>query len=669
VSIVAGPILKAQDPICAQVQIQIDQSAVLTRTAFKATLKVTNTTDAPLEQVLVNIDIRDTTGAPANHRFDGLDGVYTISGFTIPGVNGTGVVPAAAGGQPAVATAEWLILPKDTATFDENPQRYTVGGVVSHTQIGVPVAVPLFPVPIDVYPDAKLFLKYYLQSPVYADSPFTLPVEAPEPYSLALAVRNDGFGAARDFRITSGQPYIIDNAQGLLVNFQLIGAQVGNQPTIPCLTLDFGDVPPGGSTIGRWIMTSSLTGFFSNYDVTFTHVNPLGGDSVLSAETSLIGGVDIFELDHVVQLEGPGHDALPDFLVHDPPQVQPLVGVNCDPQSINDAPPNEIHLSDGITELPLESIESAVFSGPPTTQNIVVQMTVHCSQPGWNLIRVDDPAQGNFGIQTVRRVTGQPYRKSISLGAPGDVSNAWTTRRWVPLNCDTPTLQHRLHVLDYLDRPIDYVYELTYLPDLQVVDVRLNSYDGYIPTRSNVTDLVVRFTSPINAPELIATNRIDDAFRVARREPGGGYQYADLPPSVYSWDPANNAVTIDLTLDGPGGDKTTRLRNGNFELQIRTDLVSDQSSGAPLNDNDGNSNDGVFRFGTTEGHKFFRLLGDTNADRRVDALDRMVVELALGSTPNQPNWNPNADVIPDGLIDLRDKGVIGLQSGATLAFQ
>ena len=308
-----------QDPICAQVRIQIDQSAVLTRTAFKATLTVTNTTDAPLEQFLVNIDIRDTTGAPANNKFDGLDGVFTISGFTIPGVNGTGVIPAAAGGQPAIAVAEWLILPKDTATFDENPQRYTVGGVVSHTQIGVPVAVPLFPVPIDVYPDAKLFLKYYLQSPVYADSPFTLPVEAPEPFSLALAVRNDGFGAARDFRITSGQPYIIDNLQGLLVNFQLIGAQVGSQPTIPCLTLDFGDVPPGASTIGRWLMTSSLTGFFSNYDVTFTHVNPLGGESVLSDETSLIGGAEFFELDHVVQLVGPGQDALPDFLVHDPP--------------------------------------------------------------------------------------------------------------------------------------------------------------------------------------------------------------------------------------------------------------------------------------------------------------------------------------------------------------
>ncbi len=51
-------------------------------------------------------------------------------------------------------------------------------------------------------------------------------VEPTIPFSLGILITNDGYGAARDLKITSGQPEIIDNEKGLLITFKIIGAQV-----------------------------------------------------------------------------------------------------------------------------------------------------------------------------------------------------------------------------------------------------------------------------------------------------------------------------------------------------------------------------------------------------------------------------------------------------------
>ncbi len=51
-------------------------------------------------------------------------------------------------------------------------------------------------------------------------------VEPTIPFSLGILIANDGYGEARDLKITSGQPEIIDNEKGLLITFKIIGAQV-----------------------------------------------------------------------------------------------------------------------------------------------------------------------------------------------------------------------------------------------------------------------------------------------------------------------------------------------------------------------------------------------------------------------------------------------------------
>lgn len=58
--------------------------------------------------------------------------------------------------------------------------------------------------------------------------------------------------------ITSGQPTIVDNEKGLLVNFKIIGTQVGSQSMQPTLVVNFGNIEPQSTVVARWLLTSSL---------------------------------------------------------------------------------------------------------------------------------------------------------------------------------------------------------------------------------------------------------------------------------------------------------------------------------------------------------------------------------------------------------------------------
>jgi hypothetical protein len=49
-----------------------------------------------------------------------------------------------------------------------------------------------------------------------------------------------------------------------------------------------------------------------------------------------------------------------------------------------------------------------------------------------------------------------------------------------------------------------------------------------------------------------------------------------------------------------------------------------------------------------------RLGQDVNGDRVIDCSDVMLVKAAYGSVPGSPNWNRFADVVTDGVINVRD---------------
>ena len=60
------------------------------------------------------------------------------------------------------------------------------------------------------------------------------------PYNLAVMVANKGKGEARNVRIVSSQPQIIENEKGLAIEFKIIGTQVAGQDVDPSLTANFG---------------------------------------------------------------------------------------------------------------------------------------------------------------------------------------------------------------------------------------------------------------------------------------------------------------------------------------------------------------------------------------------------------------------------------------------
>jgi len=54
---------------------------------------------------------------------------------------------------------------------------------------------------------------------------------------------------------------------------------------------------------------------------------------------------------------------------------------------------------------------------------------------------------------------------------------------------------------------------------------------------------------------------------------------------------------------------------------------------------------------------------DINGNDHVNSTDLTLLSQAYGSTPGKPNWNPQADLNPDGVIDAEDLGILGKNYG------
>jgi hypothetical protein len=410
----------ATGAICARVRLRLDQEAVQTRQGFRATLELVNDSGEPLEGVLVNLEVRDAVGALANGQF----GIPAPELSNLADVGGTGVVAANTTGR-----ATWTLIPGHEAAPSPEPATYFIGGEFSYVQQGVRVRIPLTAVSISVHPTPQLTLTYFHERDVRSDDPFTPEVEPSIPYSLAVLVKNTGFGAARNLRITSSQPKIIENDKGLLINFDLIATQVGTESLTPSLTADFGDVPPGGTRQGRWLFKSSLQGQFIEYSATFEHLGVFSEFPELAS----IQSVDIHELIHIVRATGDGDDGLPDFLVND---VQD-----------DDYLPDTLHLSQGGTA-PVAVVRSATFDGAPSTGDL--EMSFAATAPaGWVYFRLPDFGNGDFRVARVLRADGS----EVSFG-----DNVWTTDRTFVAGGRRPKHEFSLHILDHVPAagPVTY---------------------------------------------------------------------------------------------------------------------------------------------------------------------------------------------------------------------
>ncbi len=304
----------AVDSVCARVKIEIKQELTLERQAFDAHLRVNNgLSHITLEDVRVDVIFTDADGntVSASSDPDDTGALFYIrpdSMENIDDVNGNGTVLPS-----TTADIHWLIIPSTGSSNGlESGTLYYVGARLAYTIAGKEKVTEVTPDYIFVKPMPEIVLDYFLPIEVYGDDAFTPEIEPPVPFSMGVRINNAGHGVAKNLKIDSAQPKIVENEQGLLIGFSIEGSEVNGKTATDSLLVDFGDIDPDNAATARWNMSCTLSGKFVGFSAGFSHSDELGGEL-----TSLISDARTHFLVHDVLVDLPGRDTVQDFLAKD----------------------------------------------------------------------------------------------------------------------------------------------------------------------------------------------------------------------------------------------------------------------------------------------------------------------------------------------------------------
>jgi PKD repeat protein len=394
----------AEEAICARVRIEIRQEMTFERQAFDAHMQINNgLTTIPLEDIQVDVLFSDEEGQPVRASSDPNDAeaLFFIRISSMSGtddVAGAGVLPPA-----SKADIHWLIIPAPASVEDTaGGALYYVGARLQYTINGEQEVTEVTPDYIHVRPLPLLTLDYFLPDEVYGDDPFTEEIEPSIPFSLGVRIANNGHGPANKVKIDSAQPKIVENEQGLAVDFKIIGSEVNGITAPDTLLIDFGDIPASSAATGRWLMTSTLSGRFVEFDADFSHSNELGGEL-----TSLVEEVNTHFLVRDVLADAPGRDHLKDFLGKD-----------------NDF--YRVYESDaGISEV-IELSGNASISLESENQDTATYIIQAPIASGFFYLRLDDPQQGGKVLEEVVRSDGKTIKPENGWLSKIRVNSDWS---------------------------------------------------------------------------------------------------------------------------------------------------------------------------------------------------------------------------------------------------
>lgn len=619
--------------ICARVGVQLSQEAVVSRNAFLATLEINNSGSEALAGIGVELEMIRPDGTSGAVHFSGADTPLISGGLT--SVDGTGVLLPGTSG-----AAQWTLIPFDTAAPDE-PLIYGFTGTLFYTTSSGDISIPLEPVYLTVLPNPKLRVRYFWERDVFADDPLTLDVVEPiQPFSIAVMLSNVGAGVANNVRFTSAQPRITRNDRGLLIDFRLIGSQVDCQQIAPSLTFNLGDLPPGSTRVARWLMTSTLSGFFEDMRVSMQHIDGLG-DSRLSLFEEPIP--QPHELIRVVRNQEPGADCSPDFLVSDlSPYTDPPDPYEdpADPERLH--LPDHLYQSDGTIE-PVVPVFGAVATPLP---NLRATISATVPSSGWFYIKLPDPAESVYQIVSLTRADG----KQIEVGP-----NVWQTDRVFRDNSQEPLRLNRLHIFDTGGPGI---YTATYAdlggaPRVSTWEVlaqhgslatpvatRIDTSPEYSEPRINgISTLRVRFSRPIKASTLPSTSLTIRAFDT---------NSSTIPLDNLGWTTSlsydQREATFDFTSPLPDAARYCLTLTG-------------------VTDPFGNI------FADNARVIFTVLEGDASGDKRTNNSDPGAVRSVIGSPFNPGNpQHVRADLNRDGVLNQADFDIAVARRGRDARF-
>lgn len=454
--------------VCATVKIQISQSMTFTRQAFLGTLTVFNGhSDEPMKDVRLNLTVTDPNGVVATSHEMEMH-METLNGFVGPlAFDGNWTLDAQ---QTGVATIKFI--PTRYAAPDE-PVVYSIGGSLTYIDPfnGYEVTRELVPVPITVNPTPVLEMIYFVQRDVMSDDPFTEEVEPAEDAEFSLILLNKGNGTARDLRMVTNQPEIVENEKGLLINYDMISSQLNGSEKVLALgqsaVTEFGDIAPHSSAYAQWWMRSSIYGHFIDYEIEATHVTSYG-----NPDLSLLDTIHVHELIHSIAVRDADGTERAAFLAND----------NIDFYAY----PDVIYFADGTTA-PVTTTTEMTTTGlmGDNTCDIYVPAAATDWIYGW----MADPTDGHGKVTSITR---------LSDGADIPLRCCWLTK-YVFNDAKKPVPENRLHFAG-LTGAAGEVYRLTFEPMPAVwlaVDDIFTVPDADSWTVTPVTSLTVRFNKPI----------------------------------------------------------------------------------------------------------------------------------------------------------------------------
>jgi len=410
------PSYAAEDEVCAVVKIEIQQELTLERQAFDAKMNINNGLEGiTLENLAVNVNFKDKDGnnVIASSNPDATDAAFFIRVDSITGttdITGSGTIAP-----KSAAEIHWLIIPAPgSGGVKSTGELYFVGASLSYNLGGELKTTVVTPDSIYVKPLPLLTLDYFLEKDVFADDAFTAEVEPAVPFTLGVRVKNNGAASATGLKIDSAQPKIVENKQGLLIGFNIIGSNVNELPKSNSLQVDFGEIQPNTASMARWDMVTTLSGRFTEFNADFSHADELGGRL-----TSIIdpAGIATHHLIRNVRVDLAGRDNVRDFLALDNNvyRVFESSGVDTD---VTDVSPSS-------TLVPFSvGTEAALTLTTPVTA-------------GFSYVKLPDPYNGEKVVKQAVRSDG----KLIPL------DNAWTSKTR-NLETNPPSWDYFVNVFD-----------------------------------------------------------------------------------------------------------------------------------------------------------------------------------------------------------------------------
>ena len=421
------PVITPTNSVCVQVVVEFEQHLVMTREAFEGTFTVRNGYDTEsMESIGLNFTVKDEDGNDCTHLFQ----ITTTLLEGLTGIDGDGSLE---GGMQGMAKI--LFIPTKEAALTE-PKVYYFGGTFSFVDPYYQEALTydLYPVEMTVNPSPDLYIDYFMQRDIIGDDALTEGVVEPSvPAELGVIIYNKGVGTAKNVILETAEPKIVENSQGLIIDFSMYGASFnGNEAQLGLMEIPFGNIESGRTAVGEWLFTSSLLGHFVSYEAHVIHNNSYG-----NPDLSLVSHLDIHELIHPIRAYGDLDDGINDFLVNDVPDQHNY--------------PDSIYFSNG-GRTGVSIVNNISFDHYVTPQDTLVTLTVRPSKTGWNYGIVDDPGSEYVLVGCKRNVDNQII----------PLHNVWQT--FVTLrDGEEPIYENKLHFVDTLSNGRqDYTYTLIY---------------------------------------------------------------------------------------------------------------------------------------------------------------------------------------------------------------